>query len=312
MKIPVLALLITSAVICVVIVLYLIFGDGGVPAGHISNVKIWKHTPVWPLALAVKRQQVARITQLATAHPEWRDYHEPKYGATLLIWAVGVEKYQSAEALLDCGANPNEVTTLGETALWVAAGFSWVDTQAKQDPQYVKLLLKHGADPNICLAGEDDGSAFSAPGTSPLIESIGCGLEKTKALVEGGADINHQSASHITATIAALNWYGPNSTRESIEYAYYLIVTKKAKLPLSYHVPVRYNDEDAITDIRPIDRLRYWIPPLNSDEHRMKMEIVKEFARQGIDYWKTSIPADLIGQIKACYPNTWREYIKKY
>jgi len=31
----------------------------------------------------------------------------PKYGATLLLWAVGMEKYKSAEALLKCGADPN-------------------------------------------------------------------------------------------------------------------------------------------------------------------------------------------------------------
>ncbi|MFT8350500.1 hypothetical protein [Clostridium saccharoperbutylacetonicum] len=42
------------------------------------------------------------------------------------------------------------------------------------------------------------------------------------------------------------------------------------------------------------------------------MEIVDEFERQGIDYWKTKIPKDRLEQIKKIYPDAWEEYIKKY
>ncbi|MHB0936081.1 MAG: ankyrin repeat domain-containing protein, partial [Armatimonadota bacterium] len=142
---------------------------------------IWKNTPAWNLALAVKHQNVRTIKKIVIARPELLNYQEPKFGATLLIWSVGMEKYKSAEALLKCGADPNIQTThAGETALYVAAGYSWVDHWAKKDSKYVKLLLKYGADPNINYVGfkPTDGSInVTEPGASPLMNSIGCGIE---------------------------------------------------------------------------------------------------------------------------------------
>jgi len=58
------------------------------------------------LALAVKNEKTRTIEKLAKENPELLNYQEPKYGATLLLWAVGMEKYKSAEALLKCGADP--------------------------------------------------------------------------------------------------------------------------------------------------------------------------------------------------------------
>ena len=42
------------------------------------------------------------------------------------------------------------------------------------------------------------------------------------------------------------------------------------------------------------------------------MEIVKEFERQGVNYWDTKINKYTLQQIKKLYPDTWEEYIKKY
>jgi hypothetical protein len=44
----------------------------------------------------------------------------------------------------------------------------------------------------------------------------------------------------------------------------------------------------------------------------MKMEIVEEFKRQGVDYWGTEVPKSRFEQIKKLYPDTWEEYIQKY
>jgi hypothetical protein len=44
----------------------------------------------------------------------------------------------------------------------------------------------------------------------------------------------------------------------------------------------------------------------------MKMEIIEEFMRQGVNYWDTEIPERTLEQIKHIYPNTWEKYIKKY
>lgn len=160
----------------------------------ITDINIYKDTPVWELALAVKKQKVKTIEQIAKDNPELLNYQDPKYGATLLLWSVGMEKYKSAEALLKSGANPNIASTeQGETPLFIAAGYSWVDNDAKKDPKYVKLLLSYGADTEKGYIGKADGNSIIELGKSPLMHSILSGIEKTKALVEGGADINYKT-----------------------------------------------------------------------------------------------------------------------
>lgn len=287
----------------------------------ITDIRIYKDTPVWKLALAVKRQDAGSIEKIIKKEPHLLNYQDPKYGATLLLWAVGTERYRSAEALLKCGADPeiassDNTTYGGDTPLLVASGFSWVDRSAKRDPKYVKLLLHYGADPNKTYTGFNipRTNSVTEVGTSPLMQSIGCGIEKTKALVEAGADINYKTKSGRTAAMRALNAGGPNATLEAMQYAYYLIVEKKAKVNEPYYrgehmtLPGQNpNDEFHLVDI-----LRDWVYDLGSDKHQLKMKIVAEFARQGVNYWETKINKHTLEHIKKRYPDTWEEYIKKY
>ena len=225
------------------------------------DIRMWKHTPARHLALAVKQQNTTKIATIAKAHPEVLNDQEQQTGLTLLIWSVGMEKYKSAEALLLYGADPNIARThAGETALYVAAGYSWVDRQAKKDPKYVKLLLKYGADPNINYVGVKftDGSRdITESGTSPLMNSIGCGIEKTKALVEGGADINYKTASGRTAAVKALIVGSLNATDDLREYAYYLIAVKKAKITDPYYRGEQFagNDQYPNDKFYPVDKI---------------------------------------------------------
>ncbi len=276
----------------------------------ITNINIYKETPAWELALAVKDEKTDTIEKIAKDKPELLNYQDTRYGATLLFWAIGMEKYKSAEALLKCGANPNVLSkTEWKTPLFLAAGFSWIDNDAKKDPKYVKLLLSYGADPNI--TSSDSEKYIIEPDASPLMNSIGKGIEKTKALVEAGADINYKTERGYTAAIQALGM-GANATLQGIEFSHYLISEKKAIVSEPYFRRQSYGNEDPNEPLFPVSRLRRWVYGLDSEAYKMKMDIVEEFARQGVDYWESEIPDDVIQQIKKLYPNDRQEYIKKY
>ena len=279
---------------------------------HITNVGIYKDTPVWELAKAVKNNNTWKIKSILDKNPELVDYQDTKYGATLLIWAVGTEHYNSAKALLECGANPDIICAYtGGTALYTASGYSWVDNFANKDAKYVQLLLEYGADPNIGFAGSEHNN-IDEIGTTPLMRSIGCGIEKTKTLVEGGADINYQlPESKKTAAIVAINHVWSNTLDSEMIYAHYLIVEKKADISQAHYYGK--NIEGEIIVHSPVANLRRWTPDdLESEGYQMKMAIVEEFKKNGYDYWATEVPQDIIDQYKKLYPDTWKDYIDKY
>jgi len=276
---------------------------------EITDVEIFKETPVWELAEAVNKQSISMINQILSDNADYIDYQEPKYGATLLMWSIGMEKYDSAKTLLEFGADPNIATTdYGETPLYRASEYSWVDNSNKKDPKYVELLLSYNANPNIAYIGleSDKISSVVESGTSPLMNSIGSGIEKTKALVEAGAEINYKTKYGSTAAMWSL------LKKQDPQYAYYLIVEKKATITEPFYDRFSYSEGETNKEFYLVDLLRQWIFDLDSEEYQIKMEIVEEFERQGVNYWDTPISDRTLEQIKKLYPETWKEYILKY
>ena len=282
---------------------------------RIRDYAIWQGTPVRSMASAVRSQNVGRIARLARRNPEWLDYQEPRFGCTLLIWAVGTNRYDAAEALLVAGANPDlRLTEHGETALFVAAGFYWGDTAYYLSPAIVNLLLKFNADPDIpYISHSQTSSIVLEMGMTPLMvavkRTIGA-IEKVKALVEGGADINAKTAiSGETAASRSLLFLTNTSAYEFAQVAHYLIVEHKADITgtillTGYGAPPR--------ELLPVERLRYWYPPLGTPEHQLKLEIIEEFERQSVDYWGTVIPESAKDVAKRRFPDTWEEYLEQY
>jgi len=276
---------------------------------RITNVRIYRNTPVWELARAVDSQNTQKIAIIAAENPELLDYQDPQFGTTLLFWAVGMEKYEAAEALLKAGANPNIISIYeGGTALYRMAGYSFIDNDAKKDPRFVELLLEYGADPNIGFIGNDRGSKREI-GFTPLMRSIGCGIEKTRALVNGGANVNFRTESGDNAVSQALLQGIGGGTLALFAYVHYLVVEQQADITKPVTISPIHGDP---FDAYDVTQLRFWTFPLNSEGHRLKMEVVEEFARQGVDYWATDIPVHTLDRIKKLYPDTWEEYINRY
>jgi ankyrin repeat protein len=72
------------------------------------DVRIFKDTPVWEAALAIRDNDVAKVKSLLQGKPKSiLDYKEKYYGQTLLNWAVYRDSYNSSKILAELGADPN-------------------------------------------------------------------------------------------------------------------------------------------------------------------------------------------------------------
>src|SRR5579871_4838209 len=119
------------------------------------------------------------------------------------------------EGLRRAAADPNLVSSLGETPLHYAATFGSAET--------VRLLLERGSDPN----------ARNRAGATPLIYGA-YSFEKARLLVERGADVNARSQNGTTPLMIAASVHGNLPT---IRY----LLEKGADVK-----PIRANGSDAL------------------------------------------------------------------
>lgn len=277
----------------------------------IRDIEIFRNTPSWDLAQAVEVEDVSKIKEILKNDTSLFNYQEPLYGATVLMRACGIRKWRSAKQLLESGVNPDIVSKEGTTALFVAIQDPWYARLPDTDPKFVQLLLEHKANPNINFYPPKR-KGYSGPveyGTSPLMFSILWGFQKTKLLLEAGANLNYKTELGKTAASESL-------LMEEVDAAYYLIAEKKADVSQPYFYTEIGNDSIIEKDKPhyPIDLLLDWIPEIGSEKYRKKMAIVQEFKNQGIDYFerKKKIEQRKLDQIKKLHPNDWEEYLKKY
>lgn len=276
----------------------------------IKNIEIFQDTPVWQLAIALEESKMSRAKEiLADGNKDLVNFQDYEFGTTLLMRAISNDNYQATVFLLENGANPNIISELGSTALFRAISYSWHDVLPDDDPKYVDLLLRHGADPNLPFFPKysENSSSIIEYGTSPLMHAVSRGFEKVRLLVNHGAKIDYQTKLGTTAAIQAL-------LLKEVEVAHYLIVDKKAKVTKPYYYyyikdkyQINYNKKHY-----PISLLEDWLIDLNSEEHKMKMEIIEEFNRQGQNYWEIEKHPKTIERIKKIYPDNWKEYLQNY
>ena len=147
-------------------------------------------------------------------------------GETPVVTAARAGQVDLVKLLLARGADPNVRATRGQTALMWAA--------AQRHADVVGVLLAHGADVHARSdtwsqrfqwgSGQDQHPDLlvwiEQGGFTPLLFAARSGdLAVARRLVEGGADVNDQAASGMSATIMAVHavlerdWYYPRQSR---------------------------------------------------------------------------------------------------
>jgi ankyrin repeat protein len=267
-----------------------IFGIYSCSGNYLGNdIRLFRDTPVWELAKAVQSQDTVKIQKIIDKDNINIDYQEPEFGITLLMLSIHNQWKASAKVLLKNGANPNLSDNYnGESAITEASGWG---PDYENDSDLLHLVLQYGGDPNYIAVSKRHDSYYVW--TTPLIEAC-ISLEKTKILVEAGADMNYVSPNgEENPLIKAILMRRTDVTK-------YLLIEKGANYR-NAEKSVNINGDT----IKVINMLRRWVFPLDSKEYKVKMEIVDYMLQQGENYWEAPIPKDV--QKKHS-----KEYLEKY
>ncbi len=131
-------------------------------AGFLQMVKAFREAPpLSPLSQAARQGDVEAIRKIVESGVS-PDERKRSRGWTPLMHAIHQNQERAARALIAAGANVDETSGTGLTALMLAAAYGRTG--------HVQLLLQHGADPHITKDGLSalDFAMLGPEGSRPL------------------------------------------------------------------------------------------------------------------------------------------------
>lgn len=170
------------------------------------DIELWENIENWDFAKAVSKNNFKRAEELLERNHYDIDCREPKFGKTLLSWAVWNDNPDAVKFLLEHGANPNvHDKCSGISPITEAAGL-FVSIEI------LEYLLQYGGNPNDYVK-EDEILTHGRCDKTPLTTAY-LSLEKTKLLIEAGADIDFTADPGYTA----LFWAASSTSWAVLEY----------------------------------------------------------------------------------------------
>lgn len=294
--------------------LFLLFNNRNFPVEKDSylgwDVRRFQTTKAWELAKAIEDNDLQEIKHQVIDLKVPVDTRDRINDFTPLMFAVFNNNIQSVKALLDLGADPNlptdSISDSGENSVIVACeyiGFS---------QEILKLLLKYGGNPNSTECGRNydmDGDWIPARSSAlSCAVSISGEIEKVKILVEAGANVNNYDGDFQDAPLMdAL-------LLDRMNIALYLL-----EHGADYNYKFRSCAPSSGGGSRDVDilyRLRQCIYPLDSQEYKDKLKVIKFLKDRGVDYRKSLVDVETKKMINnVMHFKTYKEYqnyLKRY
>jgi hypothetical protein len=237
------------------------------------------------------------------------------------VWELAkAVDYQNIKRINNLIQNENNPVNFQEPVLGLSLlHFSVMSGYSKS----AKVLLKHGADPNMAntsngitpfmyaasrentellelllnYGGDVNSEALSEEKelhSTPLIAAVSGGLDNIVLLIKADADVNYKTRMGDTVLNRAFMRGGVN-----IDIPYYLLFNVGADIESATYLFPNGNE------VRLVDRMRMWRFPIGSEKHKKKMEIAEYLKVRGQDYWATPVPEHL-------YNIYSKEYLEEY
>ena len=287
---------------CTIIFLTLVYNSFTEPHEYLaSDYRIFKDTPAWDLAKAVRDADTAEITYLVQEKKIPIDFQDSIYGTSLLSLAVYHNNLKSVKKILELGADPNlyedTINQQGTNPVIDACFFN-----EEISIEILKLLLDYGGNPNSVTKGITKNGKYSFPFRQTALEvaSSNGNIAKIKLLLNYGADVNFTPDRD----------YDTDPLRDALYTekmrAALCLLENGAKFDKEYINTFAKEKETILSILRIIDL------PLDSEEYKFKLKIIAFLKEKGLDYYKEPIPDFMIKRIKRLYPNDWQEYMQKY
>jgi uncharacterized protein len=242
------------------------------PTGR--DVRIFKDTPVWEAAFAIRDNDTVKLKKVLQGKPKSiLEYKEKFYGQTLLNWAVYRDDYNSAKELVELGSDPNIKSYDSTTAVIHAAD--------KLESSYLKLLLDNGGNPNT-IADIDKPQHLR----TPLMAASYKSLANVRLLINAGADPNYVHRSK-RGNIGGENIQSALISAFSgnrIDVVKFLLIDTGVEYNYIFSTTIDGKPHTILTYLRDMPF------PLESEEYKVKMEVVTYLKERGLDYWKEPIP----------------------
>ena len=99
------------------------------------DIELWRNSEVWDFAECISKNKLDEAEKIINQNRFNIDYREPKFGETLLSWAVWNNNIDAVKFLVEHGANPNihnsynGLSPITSSASGFNSAYSWVQAR---------------------------------------------------------------------------------------------------------------------------------------------------------------------------------------
>jgi len=257
-----------------------------------SDYRLFQDTPAWNLAKAVWDDDSTEVKKIVMSDTSLLNYREPIYGQTILFIPIYHNQQRVVELLLRLGGKCNIYDTFSGRSPIIEACENNVDTTL------LNILLRYGANASDIEIGERK-EGNTTRNTPLIVASINGNIDLVKILINKGADVNFRDEYGRTALSEAVR-------QERYNVIFYLLIKGANNRSYTSYIP----SQKKYYFIQ--DELQYLMPELNSQNYKIKMQIVDFLRGKGIIYKRIPVPEYIKRKAQETYPKTWQDYLEKY